>query len=92
MEAIILMAVGALIGALISWGIAHRYHQKASIEFDDQISSLTEQINSLSELNKSLSKSVEELIAVSNFTAEKAEIIEEHALAGTSDDPNWPYK
>lgn len=82
---VILMIVGALIGAVISWSIAHRYHKKASDELQIQIDAITR-------LNKELAKSVNKLIDVSNLTAEKAEMIEKHAVAGTSDDPNYPYK
>ncbi|WP_143026639.1 hypothetical protein [Ferrimonas sediminum] len=82
---VILMIIGALIGAVISWSIAHKYHKKASDEFQVQIDAITQ-------LNKDLAQSVGELIDVSNFTAEKAEMIEKHAVAGTSDDPNYPYK
>ncbi|GIU36334.1 hypothetical protein L2719_14950 [Shewanella schlegeliana] len=82
---VILMIVGAIIGAVISWSIAHKYHKKASDEFQVQIDAITL-------LNKDLAKSVSELIDVSNFTAEKAEMIEKHAVVGTTDDPDYPYK
>lgn len=79
------MVVGAIISAGISWFIAHKFHKRAGEELQGQI-------NAITELNKSLAASVRELIEVSNFTAEKAEMIEKHAVAGTIDDPNYPYK
>lgn len=82
---VVLMIVGALISALISWSIAHKYHKKASHEFQIQIDAITQ-------LNKDLAQSIGELIEVSNCIAEKTKMIEKYAVAGTSDDPNYPYK
>lgn len=79
------MIVGASFGAGISWFIAYRFHKKAGKE-------LQVQINSLTELNNLLAESVRELTDISKLTAEKAEIIETHTVAGTSDDPRFPYK
>ncbi len=79
------MVVGAIIGAVVSWSIAHKYHKKASDEFQAQIDAITL-------LNKDLAKAVSEIIDVSEFTAEKAEIIMKHVAMGTPDDPDYPYK
>lgn len=82
---IILMVVGAIISAGVSWVIAYKFHKKAGEELQGQIDSITE-------LNESLAASVEKLVEISYFTAEKAEMIEKHAVSGTIDDPNYPYK
>lgn len=82
---IILMIAGAIIGAGVSWLIAHRFHNKAGKELEVQI-------GIIKELNTSIAESVRELADISSFTAEKAEMLEKHAVAGTSDDPNFPYK
>ena len=82
---IILMIAGASIGAGISWFIAYKFHKKAGKD-------LQAQINSIKELNDLLAESVRELTDISKLTAEKAEIIETHTVAGTSDDPRFPYK
>lgn len=79
------MVVGAIISAGISWIIAYKFYKKAGEELQGQIDSITE-------LNQSLAASVRELAEISYFTAEKAEMIEKHAVIGTIDDPNYPYK
>lgn len=82
---ILLMLAGAIIGALVSWSIANRFHKKASAEFQIQI-------NEISKLNQDMAKTVSELIEISHTTAEMAEKIEAHVVAGTPDDPEFPYK
>lgn len=46
------------------------------------------QINSITELNNFIAKSVGELTDISNLTAGKAEMIGRHTVAVTSDDPD----
>jgi len=79
---ILLMVIGAIVSAFISWLITDNYHRKASSQLEQQITTLTTQ----------LKDAVEELVQVSNYTAEKAELIEKYTVAGTFDDPEMPYK
>jgi gas vesicle protein len=79
------LIIGAVIGTLVSIAIAEVYHRRSS-------KGLREEIDSLRDANKSLSESVEELNSAAQYSVELGEIIRKHAVAGTPDDPDFPYK
>lgn len=77
--------IGAIIGAIVSLIIAETYHRRASKE-------TAKELEKLSNLNTEISSTLGNAIAVISETAETTELIKQHAVAGTPDDPDYPYK
>jgi len=77
--------MGAVIGALVSFAIAEVYHRRSR-------KGLQKEIDSLRDANQSLSESLEEINSAAQYSADLSEIIRKHAVAGTPDDPDFPYK
>ena len=70
--------LGSIIGALTSLIITHFYYKKAGSELDEQTKMLGKIVNDSQELLESIAKD--------------SEIIRKHSVAGTIDDPEFPYK
>lgn len=77
--------IGSIIGALVSLIIAEIYHRRAS-------KGLQNEIELLEGANKKLLKTLDEVIDSQESIAEKTEVIHDHTVAGTPDDPDYPYK
>ncbi|MGL0931707.1 hypothetical protein ACSTDZ_21950 [Vibrio vulnificus] len=79
------LVFGAVIGAIVSLVIAEVYHRRASKQ-------TAKELEKLSNLNIEISNTLESAIAIISESAESTELIKQHAVAGTSDDPEYPYK
>ncbi|EOB3921722.1 hypothetical protein ACIJC2_004645 [Vibrio parahaemolyticus] len=79
------IVIGAVIGAIVSLIIAETYHRRASKE-------TARELEKLSALNKEISNALESAASVIAETAEDTEIIKRHAILGTPNDPDYPYK
>lgn len=79
------LIIGAVIGAVVSIAIAEVYHRRSS-------KGLQKEINSLRNANQTLSQSIEELSSATQSSVELSAIIKKHVVAGTLDDPDFPYK
>lgn len=79
------LITGAAIGAIVSIAIAEIYHRRASKETQKEI-------NNLKILAKELQETINETKESSQYIAEQTELVKKHVVAGTSDDPDFPYK
>ena len=79
------MIIGAFIGAVISLVIAEVYHRRSSRSMNDQILRLEEK-------NIHLGKMLDNLEEWQKQHFEDLQMIRKHSVAGTPDDPNFPYK
>jgi len=77
--------LGSIIGAVVSLIIAEIYHRRAN-------RGLKKEIDLLEQANKKLMETIDEVIDNQEFIAEKTEIIHNHSIIGTPDDPDYPYK
>lgn len=79
------LAIGAVIGTIVSLLIAELYHRRSS-------RSLNALISALAEKNAELGKTLAELQEWQEQHFDDLQMIRKHAVAGTTDDPEWPYK
>ena len=79
------IVIGAVIGTVVSVAIAEIYHRKAS-------KGTLKELDKLSSLNKQISSTLEDAITVIGHSAEDTKVIKKHAVLGTPDDPEFPYK
>ncbi|SDX46224.1 hypothetical protein [Nitrosomonas oligotropha] len=79
------LIIGAILGTIGSLVIAHFYYQKSSCELNKSIADLKNEIESLKIITKSLNEA-------SGLILEDTELIRKHAVIGTTDDPEYPYK
>ena len=79
------IVIGAVIGAFVSLIIAEIYHRRASKE-------TSKEIEKLSALNSETRETLDEAIAIIAKSSESTELIRRHAVMGTTDDPEYPYK
>ena len=77
--------LGSIIGTVVSLIIAEMYHRRSS-------RGLKREIDLLEQTNKKLLKTLDDVIDNQDFIAEKTEIIHNHSVRGTPDDPDYPYK
>ena len=76
---------GAVLGALVSVLIAEIYHRRSSRDMDELISRLQEKNDHLGEM-------LDNLEGWQEFHHADLQTIRKHAVAGTTDDPDYPYK
>ena len=79
------LIIGAILGTIGSLVIAHFYYQKSSYELDKSIADLKSEIESLKIVTESLNEA-------SGLILKDIELIRKHAVIGTTDDPEYPYK
>lgn len=77
--------IGAVIGAIISLIVAELYHRRASKE-------MSEEIEKLAALNEGSRNMLGHALSIISTSAESTVLIKQHAVAGTSDDPEYPNK
>lgn len=77
--------IGAVIGAVVSLAIAETYHRRSSRE-------TKKELDRLAKLNDSISAELDEVSSLVGSVRESSELIQKHVVAGTSDDPEYPYK
>jgi len=82
---VIELIIGSIVGVIVSLTIAEVYHRRASKETKSEI-------DRLSKLSEELSETLQEVQTILYSSAETTKIVEKHVVAGTSDDPNYPYK
>ena len=76
---------GAIFGTISSLIISHIYFTKSSDEFERSIEMLKIEISELRAVSQNLAYSSE---VIANDTS----MIGRHAVSGTIDDPEYPYK
>ncbi len=79
------IVIGAVIGAVVSLIIAEIYHRRASKE-------TSRELDNLSALNVEISETLEHAVSIIGASAESTELVKRHVVAGTLDDPEFPYK
>ncbi len=79
------LIVGAILGTIGSLVITYIFYRKASRDLDVSIVVLKTEIEDLQSITKELQEAA---FVISSDT----EIIRKHAVVGTSDDPEYPYK
>jgi gas vesicle protein len=77
--------IGAVIGAVVSLLIAELYHRRSSRDLNALVTKMEEKNATLGEMLANLEKWQE-------IHYEDIQIIRKHAVAGTKDDPAYPYK
>lgn len=76
---------GAILGTIGSLLVAHIYYRISSRELDSSINNLKNEIETLKSVTQ-------ELQSASSVILSDTEIIRKHAVIGTPDDPEYPYK
>jgi len=76
---------GAILGTIGSLVITHIYYRRSSHELEKQIVVLKNEI-------KSLQTITEELKDATSAISTDTNVIRKHAVVGTLDDPEYPYK
>lgn len=79
------IVIGAVIGAVVSLIVAEIYHRRASRE-------TSAEIEKLSALNAETRETLDHTLTIIAASAESTELIKRHAVMGTPDDPDYPYK
>jgi len=79
------LVIGAALGALVSILIAEVYHRRSSRDFNTIIGRLQEK-------NEKLGKMIANLEGWHELHYEDLQTIRKHSVAGTPDDPEYPYK
>ena len=79
------IVIGSVIGAIVSLIIAELYHRRASKE-------TSKEMDRLASLNSEIRETLDHATSVIEDSSETTETIKKHAVAGTSDDPEYPYK
>ncbi len=79
------LVVGAAIGALVSLLIAEVYHRRSSRGLNDLIGRLQEK-------NEKLGEMISNLEGWHELHYDDLQTIRKHSVAGTPDDPEYPYK
>jgi hypothetical protein len=79
------LIVGAILGTIGSLVITHIYYRKSSHELEVSITVLKSEIEVLQSITKELQEGA-------SVISSDTEIIRRHAVAGTPDDPEYPYK
>ncbi|MBU3823236.1 MAG: hypothetical protein H9917_00205 [Candidatus Oceanisphaera merdipullorum] len=77
--------IGAVIGAIISLIVAELYHRRASKEMSGEI-------EKLAALNEESRDMLDYALSIISNSAESTELIKQHTVIGTPDDPEYPYK
>ncbi|MGO5000495.1 hypothetical protein [Oceanisphaera sp. W20_SRM_FM3] len=77
--------IGAVIGAIIYLIVAELYHRRASKE-------MSEEIERLAALNEESRHMLGHALSMISTSAESTELIKQHAVIDTPDDPEYPYK
>jgi len=79
------IVIGSVIGAIVSLIIAELYHRRASKE-------TAKEMDRLASLNSEISETLDNATSLIESSSESTETIKKHAIAGTPDDPEYPYK
>ena len=79
------LIIGALIGTVISIAIAEIYHRRSS-------AGLRQELQRLEASNEKMRQSIKDLDEVASKISEDTELTKRHTVAGTPDDPDYPYK
>lgn len=79
------IVIGAVVGAIVSLVLAETYHRRASKE-------TALELEKLSKLNVEITNTLESAMTIIAESAENTELIKQHAVVGTPDDPEYPYK
>jgi hypothetical protein len=79
------LILGAILGTIGSLAIAHLYYRRSSHELEASIASLNSELEALRGLTAELRGTV---LLVAGDTA----MVRKHAVAGPSDDSDYPYK
>lgn len=76
---------GCILGAICSTLIAHFYYRKSSRDLSAEVLKLKGEVDGL----KAVSQDITESLEIVGADTEK---IKDHAIRGTPDDPEYPYK
>ena len=79
------LVLGAAIGALVSVLIAEIYHRRSSRDLNDLIGRLQDK-------NEKLGEMISNLESWHELHSDDLQTIRKHSVAGTPDDPEYPYK
>ena len=77
--------LGAVLGTFGSLAITHIYYRRSSRELEESIVVLKSEIKSLQSITIELQDATSAISSDTN-------VIRKHAVAGTSDDAEYPYK
>jgi gas vesicle protein len=79
------LIIGSIIGAAVTFVAAEIYFRRSSRDLNKQIENLDNRIVKLNDL-------VDNLENWQELHSDNLQIIKKHAVAGTVDDPEYPYK
>ena len=79
------LVIGAVIGAVVSLFIAEVYHRRSSKD-------LTQLISRLEDKNVKMGDMLDNLEEWQSQHFDDLQMIRKHAVVGTDDDPDYPYK
>lgn len=79
------IVIGAVIGTIVSLLIAEVYHRRSSRDMNELIAKLEKKNQKLGEMLTNLDEWQEQ-----HF--DDLQMIRKHSVAGTTDDPDYPYK
>lgn len=79
------LVIGSVIGAIVSLLVAELYHRRASKE-------TAKEMDRLAKLNSEIRETLDHATSMIEVSSKSTETIKKHAIAGTPDDPEYPYK
>ena len=79
------LVIGAALGAVVSLLIAEAYHRRSSRDLNGLIGQLQEK-------NVKLGEMISDLEGWHELHYDDLQTIRKHSVAGTPDDPEYPYK
>ena len=79
------VVLGAVLGSLVSLVLAEVYYRRSSAD-------LRQQVSELCELNEKLRESSEAVEGLLGTVGKDVALARKHAVIGTTDDPEFPYK
>lgn len=79
------LILGAVIGGIVSLIVSEVYHRRAAKELNDETTKLKK-------VNAEIVANIDSLLEIQEDISEKTETIFKHSVAGTPDDPDYPYK
>ena len=79
------LIVGSMLGAICSIAITHVYYKLSSRDLNDVVQKLTSELEVLRGDSEELRQATSDIFALTSIT-------KRHVVAGTQDDPDFPYK
>jgi hypothetical protein len=77
--------LGAILGTITSVVIVHFYYRRSTQDLEREVDDLRKELQNLKSMSRELQDVADMIIA-------NSEVTKKHVVAGTPDDPEYPYK